>query len=65
MQYKKVRAVFKGKDGSVNYEKDKEYDLIITTSDNFIKIEKLLGGGECTYGSFIKFLDNWDNIRIY
>ena len=61
---KVVKAIFKGTDGSLDYEKNKDYELIIRhiNGENII-IERIDGEGLCQYNSLISFLDNWDNIR--
>lgn len=61
---KKVKAVFKGQDGSCGYTTGMEYTLIVHHQKNsLIKIEKLEFGGDCEYESLLSFLENWDNIR--
>lgn len=63
---KKVKAIFKGQDGSCGYNTNKEYTLWIkhnTKMISYIEIENINGGGYCEYESMISFLDNWDNIR--
>ncbi len=61
-----VKAIFKGKDGSLGYQKNTEYALIIThsmcanISIKCIDQQK----GVCEYESMISFLKNWDNIRL-
>ncbi len=60
----KVKATFKGQDGSCGYKHNTEYTLSIGhRQDEFIHIEDTSGGGWCEYGSLISFLENWDNIR--
>ncbi|MFA5207361.1 MAG: hypothetical protein WC428_01775 [Candidatus Paceibacterota bacterium] len=67
----KVKAIFKGSDGSLGYIANHEYEFIVKEdNDKFIHIEskphidksgKTFTG--CVYGSIIAFLNNWDNIR--
>lgn len=60
----KVKAIFRGQDGSCGYNKNKEYTLLIEHQTNSnIKIENADGGGFCDYGSIKSFLKNWDNVR--
>ena len=61
----KVKAIFKGKDGSCGYKTNCEYTLEIYHENNqYIQISKVNDvGGYCDYGSMISFLSNWDNIR--
>lgn len=57
---KTVRATFKGKNDSLGYKNDQDYDLIINHSlGERIKIEQRDGGGRCEYDSIISFLNNW------
>lgn len=61
---KKVKAVFKGLDGSCGYRNNYEYELQISVmpSGNI----SIYGSGTtlpCEYDSMLTFLDNWDNIR--
>ncbi len=67
MKKKTIKAIFKGRDGSLGYKKDTEYTLIIKHSMcAYVEIEnaKKLGEGKCQYDSVIGFLANWDNIRL-
>lgn len=57
----KVKAVFKGQDGSLGYKTNMEYTLRIK-EHVLIIIERLDGEGKCEYGTIVSFLDNWDNI---
>jgi hypothetical protein len=64
MRSKKVKAIFRGQNGSCGYETNKEYTLIIRHKiKNHVQIEKFKGGGWCEYGSLVSFLENWDNVR--
>lgn len=61
---KKVKAIFRGQNGSCGYETNREYTLVIQhTTRTYIQIENENGGGYCDYASMIAFLKNWDNIR--
>lgn len=65
MRTKKIKAIFKGQNGSCGYETNKEYTLCIHHHVNmYIQIEDATGGGYNCYGSFVSFLENWDNIRV-
>lgn len=69
---KKVKAIFRGANGSLGYETDKEYTLVIHhESGGNIKIECAnrafqvkFGLGKCEYESLTSFLANWDNVRV-
>ena len=58
----KIKATFKGKDGSCGFFAGKEYDLEITQLYRLISV---LGGDNryCDYETVISFLNNWDNIK--
>lgn len=59
-----VKAVFKGKNGSLGYETNKEYCLEIRRGANSpIIIVQNNGDGFCEYESILSFLNNWDCIR--
>lgn len=65
MRSKKVKAIFKGQNGSCGYETNKEYTLIIRHEIKmYVQIEDIQGGGWCEYGSMVPFLENWDNVRV-
>lgn len=57
-----VSAIFRGKNGSLGYEVDKEYVLHITYKNSRIIICKDRAG-ECEYSNIITFLQNWTNIK--
>lgn len=60
----KVKAIFKGTDGSLGYKHNMEYVLKIKIlEDKSINIETEQGNNKCDYSSFIRFMDNWDCIR--
>lgn len=66
MTHKIVKAVFIGEDGSLNYEKDKQYTLKIEHSQINRKIwaTDMFGEGkECIYESVVAFLNNWTEIK--
>lgn len=64
----KVKAVFKGENGSSGYETNKEYTLMVCHGNLNIHIENReassFGNGYCEYQSINSFLENWDNIRV-
>jgi hypothetical protein len=67
----RVRAIFKGQNGSLGYNTNEEYPLNLRhTKGNNISIttyeimEMNAIVGECEYESMSSFLKNWDNIRI-
>lgn len=65
MRSKKVKAIFKGRNGSCGYKTNKEYTLIIHHQvDMYIQIEDVKGGGHNSYGSMVSLLENWDNVRV-
>ena len=57
----KVKAIFRGQDGSLGYSANKEYPLNLTTYEMF-EMNTIVG--ECEYESMTSFLKNWDNVRI-
>lgn len=62
---KKVKAVFKGLDGSCGYRKGQSYLLTVSVLKN--GNISIYGGGltkECEYQSIISFLENWDQILV-
>ena len=62
----KIKAIFKGTNGSCGYELDKEYNLYIESNTSGIIIRRnRKGWGICIYSNIEKFLENWDNIRNY
>ena len=62
---KKIKAIFKGTNGSCVYELDKEYNLYIESNTSGIIIRRnRIGWGICQYSNIEKFLENWDNIRV-
>lgn len=58
----RIKATFVGADGSLGYEKGKEYDLKIESYSQPV-ISRTDGTGECKYNNFRAFLRNWDNIK--
>ena len=67
---KKIKAIFRGDNGSCGYNTDKEYTLIVSRGANskhpfidFISIKTENENGLCDYESIEAFLNNWDNIR--
>lgn len=62
---KKIKAIFRGTNGSCGYESNKEYTLYIESNTSGIIIRRnRKGWGICQYSNIEKFLDNWDNIRV-
>ena len=62
---KKIKAIFKGTNGSCGYETNKEYTLYIESNTSGIIIRRNRDGwGICQYSNIEKFLENWDNIRV-
>lgn len=60
-----VKAIFKGHPGSLGYEFEKEYTIIVAhPPKKNIQIRRVRGGGYNEYESFEAFLKNWDNIRV-
>jgi uncharacterized protein YaiE (UPF0345 family) len=67
----KIKAIFRGQDGSLGYRTNKEYSLNLehkrgdNISINTAKIEEMnVLAGDCEYESMTSFLQNWDNIRV-
>ena len=61
---RKVKAVFKGANGSCGYETDREYTIYVESNTTGIIIRRNRAGwGVCQYTNIEKFLENWDNIR--
>lgn len=61
----RVKAIFKGTDGSLGYKIKTEYTLVVYhEAGQHIQIEDADGTAEqCHYGSMVAFIKNWDNIR--
>ena len=61
----KVKATFIGKDGSRGFVKAKEYTLKLSKypTDGNLLADDVKSLNYCEYGSFIAFLNNWDNIK--
>ncbi len=66
MKKKKIKAVFKGKDGSCGYKTGMEYTLNLKHKLGAnIEISKTdICANVVEYSSMITFLNNWDNIRV-
>ena len=68
---KKIKAVFKGANGSCGYCPNFEYQLSVAQPKHLvvgdmlqnISITRADGSGICEYDSLLTFLDNWDNIK--
>ena len=67
----KIKAIFTGHDGSLNYKTNQEYSLNLehkkggNISINTNKIEEMnILTGDCEYESMTSFLKNWNNIRV-
>lgn len=63
MGTKKIKAIFRGQEGSCGYRTNTEYNLVVSNKKNLIHIETTAGSGDCEYESIVGFLNNWDNIR--
>lgn len=60
----KVKATFKGKNGSMGFETGKSYNLTLTKyKDGVLLAEDDFNN--CAYGSFFAFLNNWENVSSY
>lgn len=60
----RVKATFKGKNGSMGFETGKQYTLTLTKyKDGGLLAEDDFN--HCEYGSFIAFLNNWENVSSY
>lgn len=57
----KIKAKFKGADGSLGYQNGANYDLHFTVKDGEIIITDLArpARGLCVYSTFRSFLNNW------
>jgi hypothetical protein len=69
----RIKAIFKGQDGSCGYKNGKEYVLNLTHKRNgkgriainrYRVSEMNILDGDCEYDSMTAFLRNWDNIRV-
>ncbi len=56
-----IKALFKGKDGSLGYRYNMWYDLIVYSNTN--TISRTDGTGYCEYGSIYAFYSNWSMIE--
>ncbi len=69
MKTTKIKAIFRGKDGSCGYSNGREYELKAWQHSEGghrnIAIELASSPDEkyCEYESIISFLENWDCIR--
>ena len=69
MKTKKIKAIFRGQNGSCGYEKGREYTLTIwhhsECGHKNIAIELASKPDEnyCEYQTVVSFLTNWDCIR--
>jgi len=63
----KVKATFKGKNGSMGFETGKQYTLNLNKDkDGGISIYDINDMSHfCDYTSFITFLNNWENVSSY
>ncbi len=61
----RVKAIFKGADGSLGYKARTEYTLVVHHEAGMhIQVEDVEGTAQrCDYGSMVAFMKNWDNIR--
>lgn len=61
---KKIQATFKGQNGSMGFKTGKEYTLTLSKMNKgHLMAEEDSGFNFCEYGSFMAFLNNWDNIK--
>jgi hypothetical protein len=61
-----IKAIYRGQDGSLGYERNKEYSLAVYTETGkpiTIIREENGSAGQCEYSNMGTFLENWDNIR--
>lgn len=59
-----IEAIFIGKDGSLGYQKHKEYALVLTnTPKRNIVVQRMDRSGTCEYSSVLSFLKNWSNVK--
>lgn len=59
---KRIRAIFRGQNGSCGFETNREYQLEVHHNGRgYIQIDG--GGRHCDYQSLVSFMNNWDNIR--
>ena len=69
MKTTKVKAVFKGQDGSCWYKHGMEYELTVlrdregVNKNVAIELSNRPNENYCEYESIISFLHNWDCIR--
>lgn len=64
MEQKKIKAVFQGANGSLGYETDKEYTLLLRVEGSKIVIQEIHGKAMiCKYNNILLFIENWDCIR--
>ena len=55
----KIKAIFIGENGSLGYETDKEYELILI--DSTIRRQDM--SGICSYYNIETFLQNWTVVK--
>lgn len=61
---KRVTATFKGKNGSMGFISGMRYDLSLRRySNGLLSVNNRNGFGWCEYGSFVAFLNNWDDVK--
>lgn len=62
----KVKATFKGKNGSMGFQSGTEYILKLSKkTDGELLANEINGIGSCDYSSFITFLNNWGKITSF
>lgn len=63
MRNRVATATFQGLNGSLGFQSDKNYEILIRHQggENII-VES--GSLRCEYQSVISFLDNWNNIKV-
>ena len=58
-----IKAIFKGKDGSLGYKNGQEYLLQVEQYDNS-KMLRIEHPTKCVYSTLTSFLRNWENINL-
>lgn len=61
---KKIKAIFKGANGSLGYQTGKQYDLLMQPDGEKIFIMREgYPEGNCIYDGITPFFDNWTDIQ--
>lgn len=68
MKQKKIKAIFRGKNGSCGFVVNTQYYLSIAIIKGLIVVESMPTNvnlaNKCEYSSMLTFLDNWDCVRV-